>query len=188
MDCLSYVIGCREAKFACVMDPKRDVQDYIDITRKNDMKITHIFETHVHTDHSSGNMELKSRTGVEVFFMEGNPVKFDNKVVKEGDVIEFGIAKLELIQMPGHTPYSMSILVTDKSRMGDPWLVLTGGCLFIGDVVHTRLSRKEQILFFKYGGEICLFEFLNLIGTNMLAIVMLNHGLRRLYMTGPMSD
>jgi len=104
MGCLSYVIGCPQAKVACVVDPKRDVQDYIDITRKNDMNITHIFETHVHADHVSGNLELKSRTGAEVYFMEGSPVKFDHSVVKETDVIEFGVAKLEFIKTPGHTP------------------------------------------------------------------------------------
>ena len=66
MGCLSYVIGCPEAKFACVADLKIEVQDYIDITRKNDMTITHIFENHVHADHISDNMGLKSRTGAEV--------------------------------------------------------------------------------------------------------------------------
>jgi hydroxyacylglutathione hydrolase len=62
MGCLSYVIGCPQARVACVVDPKRDVQDYIHIARANGMKITHIFETHVHADHMSGNMELRSRT------------------------------------------------------------------------------------------------------------------------------
>jgi glyoxylase-like metal-dependent hydrolase (beta-lactamase superfamily II)/rhodanese-related sulfurtransferase len=145
MGCLSYVIGCPQAKAACVVDPKRDVQEYIDIARKNDMKITHIFETHVHADHVSGNMELKSRTGAEVYFMEGSPVKFDHRVVKEGDVIEFGVAKLEFLKTPGHTPYAMSILVTDQARSEDPWLVLTGDCLFVGDVGRPDLAGAELL-------------------------------------------
>jgi glyoxylase-like metal-dependent hydrolase (beta-lactamase superfamily II)/rhodanese-related sulfurtransferase len=145
MGCLSYVIGCPLAKVACVVDPKRDVQDYIDIARKHDMKITHIFETHVHADHVSGNMELKSRTGADIYFLEGSPVKFNHKEVKEGNVVELGNAKLEFMKTPGHTPYSMSILVTDKSRSEEPWLVLTGDCLFVGDVGRPDLAGAELI-------------------------------------------
>lgn len=145
MGCLSYVIGCPAAKMACVVDPKRDVQEYIDIARKNDMKITHVFETHIHADHVSGNMELKSRTGADIFFQEGTPVEFEHKEVGQGDVIELGNAKLEFIKTPGHTPNAMSILVTDKSRGDRPWLVLTGDCLFVGDVGRPDLAGREHL-------------------------------------------
>lgn len=145
MGCLSYLVGCPMAKVACVVDPKRDVQDYIDLARKNDMQITHIFETHVHADHVSGNMELKSRTGAQIHFMEGSPVTFDHVEVKEGDIFEFGNAKLEILKTPGHTPHSLSILVTDRSRGEDPWLVLTGDCMFVGDVGRPDLAGQELI-------------------------------------------
>ena len=145
LGCLSYLIGCPKARIACVVDPKRDVQDYIDIARKNDMTITHVFETHVHADHVSGNMELRSRTGADIYFMEGSPVRFDHKEVKEGDVIEFGVAKLEFLKTPGHTPFSMSTLVTDKSRGDEPWLVLTGDCLFVGDIGRPDLAGAELL-------------------------------------------
>ncbi|MBL0712155.1 MAG: MBL fold metallo-hydrolase, partial [Desulfosarcina sp.] len=138
-------IGCPGAKVACVVDPKRDVQDYIDLARKNDMRITHIFETHVHADHVSGNMELKSRTGARIHFMEGSPVAFDHEVVKEGDVFDFGNARLEILKTPGHTPHAISILVTDRSRSEDPWLVLTGDCMFVGDVGRPDLAGEELI-------------------------------------------
>ena len=81
MGCLSYLIGCPQAGVACVVDPKRDVQDYLDVSRKNGMKITHIFETHVHADHVSGNQELHSRTGADIYFMEEGPVLFEHKIV-----------------------------------------------------------------------------------------------------------
>ena len=145
MGCLSYLIGCPMAKVACVVDPKRDVQEYIDLARKNDMRITHIFETHVHADHVSGNMELKSRTGAPIHFMEGSPVTFNHVEVKEGDIFELGNAKLEILKTPGHTPHSLSILVTDRSRGEDPWLVLTGDCMFVGDVGRPDLAGKELI-------------------------------------------
>jgi glyoxylase-like metal-dependent hydrolase (beta-lactamase superfamily II) len=120
MGCLSYIIGCPGAKVACVVDPKRDVQDYIDLARKNGMEITHIFETHIHADHVSGNQELKSRTGAEIYYMEGSPVTFSHKEVTEGQTMAFGYTNLQFIKTPGHTPHAMSILVTDTARSQDP--------------------------------------------------------------------
>lgn len=145
MGCLSYLIGCPQAKVACVVDPKRDVQEYIDLARENGMKITHIFETHMHADHVSGNQELCSRTGAEICFMEGTPVTFKHTALKEGQIINIGNAKLEFLKTPGHTPHSMSILVTDMSRSQEPWLVLTGDCLFVGDIGRPDLAGKELI-------------------------------------------
>ena len=145
MGCLSYLIGCPQAKVACVVDPKRDIQEYIDLARENGMKITHIFETHMHADHVSGNQELCSRTGAEICFMEGTPVTFKHTALKEGETINLGNAKLEFLKTPGHTPHSMSILVTDMSRSQEPWLVLTGDCLFVGDIGRPDLAGKELI-------------------------------------------
>ncbi len=146
MGCLSYFIGCSAARVACVVDPKRDVEDYLHVSRKYGMKITHIFETHVHADHVSGNLELRSRTGAEICYLEGTPARFDFKAVKEGDVFEFGTARLEILSTPGHTPHSMSILVSDRSRSDDPWLILTGDCLFVGDVGRPDLAGRELLL------------------------------------------
>ncbi len=145
MGCLSYIIGCPQHKVACVVDPKRDVHDYLDVARKQDMKITHIFETHIHADHVSGNMELKSRTGAKIHFLEGSPVDFDYTPVKEGDLFDFGNVTLEILRTPGHTPHSMSILLTDRSRSLEPWLVLTGDCLFVGDIGRPDLAGDELI-------------------------------------------
>jgi len=145
MGCLSYLIGCPQAKVACVVDPKRDVQVYMDLARQNGMEITHIFETHVHADHVSGNMELRSRTGAEIGFMEGTPVTFKHTPVSEGQEINFGNARLKFLQTPGHTPDSMSILVTDLSRSEDPWLVLTGDCMFVGDIGRPDLAGKDLL-------------------------------------------
>lgn len=145
MGCLSYLIGCPQARVACVVDPKRDVQDYINLARKNGMQITHIFETHIHADHVSGNMELKSRTGATICYLAGSPVEFDHYEAKPGEVFEFGNAKLEVLPTPGHTPHSMSLVVTDRSRGEDPWLVLTGDCMFVGDVGRPDLAGKELI-------------------------------------------
>lgn len=145
MGCLSYLIGCPMAQVACVVDPKRDVQDYIDLARENGMKITHIFETHLHADHVSGNQELRSRTGAEICLMEDTPVTFEYTALKENQVIKFGNTKLEFIKTPGHTPNSMSILVTDTARSSEPWMVLSGDCMFVGDIGRPDLAGEELV-------------------------------------------
>lgn len=145
LGCNSYVIGCPGAKQAVVVDPKRDVQDYMDISRDEGMKITHIIETHVHADHVSGNQELKSRTGAAIYYGEGTPVTFDHKELKEGDIIEFGMVKLEILSTPGHTPNSISILVTDKARANIPELILTGDLLFVGSIGRPDLAGAEVL-------------------------------------------
>jgi hydroxyacylglutathione hydrolase len=145
MGCLSYLIGCPQARIACVVDPKRDVQDYIETARKNGMKITHIFETHIHADHVSGNRELQSRTGADIYFMEGTPARFPHKEVKDGETMDLGMVSLKFIKTPGHTPQHMSIVVTDRSRAEEPWFVLTGDCPFVGDVGRPDLAGEELL-------------------------------------------
>jgi glyoxylase-like metal-dependent hydrolase (beta-lactamase superfamily II)/rhodanese-related sulfurtransferase len=145
MGCLSYLIGCPMAKIACVVDPKRDVHTYINLARENGMKITHIFETHVHADHVTGNQELRSRTGAEICLMEETPATYKHTALKEGQTMKFGNVKLEFIKTPGHTPHSMSILVTDLSRSQNPWLILTGDCMFVGDIGRPDLAGDELI-------------------------------------------
>lgn len=143
LGCNSYVIGCPGARQAVVVDPKRDVQDYMDISRDEGMRISHIIETHVHADHVSGNQELKSRTGADIYYSEHSPVTFDHKKLKEGDVIEFGMVKLEIVYTPGHTPNAISILVTDKARADVPWMILTGDLLFVGSIGRPDLAGAE---------------------------------------------
>lgn len=145
MGCFSYVIGCPQAKAMAVIDPKRDVQDYLEISRVEGMKITHIIDTHVHADHVSGNQELRSYTGADIYLHERAPVQFPHKTLKEGDVIDIGNARLEVLYTPGHTPNSLSLLVTDKSRGKDPWLILTGDLLFVGDVGRPDLVGEAVL-------------------------------------------
>ena len=76
MGCLSYVIGCPKAKAMAVVDPKRDIQDYLNISREEGMRITHVFNTHVHADHVSGDQELRLATGADIYIHESAPVKY----------------------------------------------------------------------------------------------------------------
>lgn len=145
MGCFSYVIGCPSAKAMVVVDPKRDVQDYLEISRTEGMKVTHIIDTHVHADHVSGSLELQSYTGAPIYLHESAPVRFSHQSLKEGDIIELGNAKLEVLHTPGHTPNSLSLLVADKARGPEPWLILTGDVLFVGDVGRPDLVGPDVL-------------------------------------------
>lgn len=143
MGCLSYAIGCPAARAMAVIDPKRDIQDYLDIAREEGMQITHVFNTHVHADHVSGDQELRLATGADIYVHESAPVAYKHKTLKEGDVFELGAAKLEVLHTPGHTPNSVSLLVTDKIRSEEPEMLLTGDLLFVGDIGRPDLPGAE---------------------------------------------
>jgi len=143
MGCLSYAIGCPRAKAMAVVDPKRDIQDYLTIAREEGMQITHVFNTHLHADHVSGDQELKLATGADIYIHESAPVTYTHKDLKEGDTFEIGAAKIEVLHTPGHTPNSVSLLVTDKIRSEEPQMLLTGDLLFVGDIGRPDLPGAE---------------------------------------------
>lgn len=145
LGCYSYVVGCPGAKAMAVIDPKRDVQDYLDIARDEGMRIELVIDTHVHADHVSGAHELRSHTGCELGMYETSPVDFPFRKLKEGEVIEMGNAKLEILHTPGHTPDALSVLVTDQSRSDEPWMLLTGDVLFVGDIGRPDLAGSEVL-------------------------------------------
>jgi len=143
MGCLSYAIGCPRAKAMAVVDPKRDVQDYLTIAREEGMQITHVFNTHLHADHISGDQELQLATGADIYIHESAPVEYRHKALKVGDTFELGAAKIEVLHTPGHTPNSISLLVTDKARSEEPQMLLTGDLLFVGDIGRPDLPGAE---------------------------------------------
>src|SRR5262249_1709372 len=98
------------------------------------MKITHIFETHVQADHVSGARRLSEATGSPVIFHKSAPVEFPHLNVEDGERLELGNVVLSILHTPGHTPDSVSILVTDKTGAPEAWFVLTGDTLFSGGV------------------------------------------------------
>ena len=139
--CLSYLIGCGEAGQAVIVDPGRDrVAEYLRIARKKGLRITHVVETHTHADHISGNRDLVAATQAAIVLHRSAPAVFDHESVEDGDVLCVGNVELKMLHTPGHTPDSMSILVTDRSRGDQPWFVLTGDALFIGSVGRPDLG------------------------------------------------
>ncbi|WP_319585001.1 MBL fold metallo-hydrolase [uncultured Pseudodesulfovibrio sp.] len=145
LGCFSYVIGCPAVGEMVVVDPKRDVQDYLDISREEGMKIVHVIDTHVHADHVSGAQELKSQTGCDIMVYETSPVDYDFTPLVEGQQLTVGNAKLEVLFTPGHTPDALSLLVTDTTRGDEPWMLLTGDVLFVGDIGRPDLVGGAKL-------------------------------------------
>lgn len=137
----SYMIGSEGV--AAVVDPQRDVDIYIEEAAKNGLRIAHIIETHLHADFISGHRELSARTGATIHIGAKAKASFPHKPAKDGDEIRFGNAVLRFLETPGHTLESMCVLVTDLKRSPEPWAVLTGDTLFIGDVGRPDLSPEH---------------------------------------------
>lgn len=134
----SYMIGS-EAE-AAVVDPQRDVDQYITDAEAHGFRIKHIIETHLHADFVSGHRELAARTGAEIIFGAKSGAGFPHRAVNDGEEIKVGRVTLRFLDTPGHTPESISVLVIDNDVSPQPQKVLTGDALFIGDVGRPDLA------------------------------------------------
>jgi hydroxyacylglutathione hydrolase len=141
--CVSYLVGCEAQGTAAVVDPDRDVQKYIQAAESRGLKITHIIETHLHADHVSGNTDLAQRTGADIYLHEGAGVEFPHQPLKDGQIMKLGNLNLRVQHTPGHTPESITLLVSDTTRSQQPWLALTGDTLFVGDAGRPDLVGAE---------------------------------------------
>lgn len=142
----SYMVGCQATKEAIVIDPKRDVDTYIEIAKNNNLNITHVTETHIHADFLSGTRELAAITGASIYLSdEGGEdwqYEFEHFGLKNGDFIKVGNVSLEVIHTPGHTPESISFLLTDHPATNEPIMIFTGDFVFVGDVGRPDLLEK----------------------------------------------
>ena len=122
------------ANTCAIVDPRRDVQIYLDAARQMGVKITHILETHLHADFISGHMDLADMTGAAIYAPEAGKSKFKHVAVKQGDTFRIEDMAVRVLDTPGHTPEHVSYVVTDTSRGKDPAAVFCGDTLFVGDV------------------------------------------------------
>ncbi|MFP4051423.1 MAG: MBL fold metallo-hydrolase [Thermoplasmata archaeon] len=137
----SYIIGDKNE--AVVIDPKRDIADYLDLASKNGMNIKTVLETHRNEDYVIGSFEIKKRTDADIYHTdEGLDYEY-GKVVKEGETLKIGRLKIEAIHTPGHTLGSMSYLLYDPD--GEPWMIFTGDALFAGDVGRVDFYGEENL-------------------------------------------
>jgi len=134
----SYLIGSDGE--AAVVDPQRDVDEYIEHAQAHGLTIKYVIETHLHADFVSGHRELAARTGAMIVFGEKAGAAFLHRAVRDGEEITIGNVVLKLIATPGHTPEGICVLVTDPQVSDQPQKVLTGDTLFIGDVGRPDLA------------------------------------------------
>jgi hydroxyacylglutathione hydrolase len=143
MGCESYLIADHAAKVAAVIDPDRDVIPYLDAAAEHGFTITHIIETHLHADHVSGNTDLAARTGAPVYIHEAAQASFPHHPLHEGEVLMIGSIEMLVLHTPGHTPDSVTLVLTDAAQSPDPAAVLTGDTLFVGDVGRPDLVGEK---------------------------------------------
>ena len=144
LNCLahaSYLIGSEGE--AAVVDPQRDVDQYLEAAAAEGLKIKYIIETHLHADFVSGHRELAARTGAEIVFSQKAGAEFPHRAVKDGEELAVGRITLRILETPGHTPESICVLLTDNESSAQPQKVLTGDTLFIGDIGRPDLAGAK---------------------------------------------
>ena len=145
LGCASYLLGCGSLGKAAVVDPRTDdVDAYIAFARAKGMDIAQVIDTHVHADHYSGGAELARRTGAPYRLHESAEMGVPFTPMRDGEEIELGNTRVRVLHTPGHSPESVSLLVTDLKRGTDPWFVLTGDTLFVGAVGRPDLPGHAR--------------------------------------------
>jgi hydroxyacylglutathione hydrolase len=138
LNCLahaSYLVGNEQTRTAAVVDPQRDIDQYLAFAEQHGLRIAHVFLTHLHADFIAGHLELRDRVGATIYLGAAARAEYAFTPLHDGDRVEMGRVRLEAIETPGHTPESVSIAVYDLDRSAtDPHAVLTGDTLFVGDV------------------------------------------------------
>src|SRR5467141_1165863 len=146
LNCLahaSYLIGAESTRTAAVVDPRRDVGPYLEEAERHGLRIRHVFLTHFHADFIAGHLELRDRVGATIHLGARARAEYGFTPMANGDAVEFGRVRLEVLETPGHTAESISILVFDLERDAvRPHAVLTGDTLFVGDVGRPDLRAS----------------------------------------------
>lgn len=146
----SYVVGCQATGEAVVVDPMRDINPYVELAKKENLKIVGALETHIHADFVSGSRELADRFGTKMYISdEGdkdwkyqNLDKLSHQLLKDGDKFNIGNLIFEVMHTPGHTPESISFILTDTKAADLPLGIFTGDFVFVGDVGRPDLLEK----------------------------------------------
>ena len=143
--CASYLFGCMSKGRLAVVDPHADlVDDYIRVADAQGTPIVAVLETHVQADHVSGLPALVERTGATAYLPAGAGVDFEHVPLADGEVVELGNTKLQAIATPGHADAHHAYLVSDRARVDEPWFVLTGDALLVGDAGRPDLHAHGE--------------------------------------------
>jgi len=143
--CASYLLGCASHGQLAVVDPHVDlVDDYIALAGAQGIPIVAVLDTHVQADHVSGMAALVERTGARAYLPAGAGVEFDHHPLTDGEVVKLGNTEIEAIATPGHALAHHAYLITDRRRADQPWLVLTGDALLVGDAGRPDLHAGGE--------------------------------------------
>jgi glyoxylase-like metal-dependent hydrolase (beta-lactamase superfamily II) len=143
--CAAYLFGCGSVGPCAVVDAhEEDVDAYLDFAASKGMRITHVIDTHVHADHRSGGVALAKKAGAVYGLHASADVAVPFEPLRDGQHIELGNTRITVLHTPGHTPESISLVVTDLRRGADPWFVLTGDTLFVGAVGRPDLPGRAR--------------------------------------------
>ena len=142
LGCASYVVA--DAGQAAVVDPKWEIEDYLELARDHDLQIVHVLVTHNHADHLSGHGRLAAATGATIHAPAAAEAEYEHEPLEDGAALELGAARIVALRTPGHRPEHTAFLVEDRDRGASPWLVLTGDSLFVGDVARPDLAMEPE--------------------------------------------
>lgn len=135
----SYLVGDEDAGVAAVVDPRRDVDEYLRLAEAEGLRIVEVLETHVHNDYVSGADELRMRTGATVRAGADAALTRPHQAVRDGDTFDVGSLRFRVLGTPGHTPDHVSFAVADRSRSDDDWVLFSGGALLVGTAARPDL-------------------------------------------------
>ncbi|MGH2978812.1 MAG: MBL fold metallo-hydrolase [Solirubrobacterales bacterium] len=145
--CASYLFGCTSRGELGVVDPHLDLVDaYLEAAAKAGSRIAQVFDTHVHADHPSGARELARRAGAALRLPEGAPVDFEHEPLRDREVVVLGNTRARVLSTPGHAWAHACLLVTDRRRGDDPWVLFSGDTLLVGSVGRPDLHGEEREL------------------------------------------
>lgn len=143
--CASYLLGCKSKSAFAVFDPHVDlVDEYVSLAEGQGIPIVAVFETHVQADHVSGLPELVERTGATAYLPEGAGVDFDHHALADGARVELGNTLVEAVATPGHATAHHAYVISDRARADEPWLVLSGDSLLVGDAGRPDLHAGGE--------------------------------------------
>lgn len=148
----SYLFGCGGRSVAAVVDPVGDPEQYRRAANALGMAIAYVIDTHMHADHVSSGRDLARVTGAEYAVHESAGVAYDVRALRDGERLTLGNVLVDVLHVPGHTPEHVALLVTDRTRSEEPWLVFSGHTLMIGDMGRTELATSAE------GGARALFD------------------------------
>jgi glyoxylase-like metal-dependent hydrolase (beta-lactamase superfamily II)/rhodanese-related sulfurtransferase len=144
LGCASYVVGDEHAGVAAVVDPRLEIDEYLALARYLDVRIEHVLETHTHADHVSGHGRLAAATGATIHIHRVAAPDYDHEPFEDGWTLELGRVLVRAVHAPGHRPEHSAFLLIDSERAPEPWAVLTGDSLFVGDVARPDLAVEKE--------------------------------------------